>query len=329
MEINTFFDFCSGIGGGRLGLERCGLTCIGSSDTSRLANNTYNLLFNERIDKNYGNLKKINCNEIPDFDVMIAGFPCQTFSVIGRQEGTKDPRGQIIYNLIDILKKKKPKVFIFENVKGLVTHDKGKTFEKILISLSETGYSVFYKILNSIDFGVPHMRQRIYIIGFDEAIKIDKLSWPQPKERVEIRNFFNPTDNYMSDDDFEWFSNKYLNNEKNMGKFRLSEILEMENIVIDTRMSDLRLYRNRMPTLRAHRDGIYYVCNKKIYYLKGTEALKFQGFEDDRIDRVAGIVSNRHLLQQAGNAMTANVIQSIGEIILKTLREKSNELEKI
>lgn len=117
MEVNTFFDFCSGIGGGRLGLERCGLTCVGSSDTSRLANRTYDLLFDDKTDINYGNLKRIDCNNIPDFDVMIAGFPCQTFSVIGRQEGTKDPRGQIIYHLIDILEKKKPKIFIFENVK--------------------------------------------------------------------------------------------------------------------------------------------------------------------------------------------------------------------
>ena len=74
MEVNTFFDFCSGIGGGRLGLERCGLTCVGSSDTSRLANRTYDLLFDDKTDINYGNLKRIDCNNIPDFDVMIAIF---------------------------------------------------------------------------------------------------------------------------------------------------------------------------------------------------------------------------------------------------------------
>ena len=169
MEVNTFFDFCSGIGGGRLGLERCGLTCVGSSDTSRLANRTYDLLFDDKTDINYGNLKRINCKDIPDFDVMIAGFPCQTFSVIGRQEGIKDPRGQIIYHLIDILEKKKPKIFIFENVKGLVTHDKGKTFNDIIGALSKAGYSIYHKVLNSIDYGVPHMRQRIYIIGFENS----------------------------------------------------------------------------------------------------------------------------------------------------------------
>lgn len=321
MEVNTFFDFCSGIGGGRLGLERCGLTCVGSSDTSRLANRTYDLLFDDKTDVNYGNLKRIDCNAIPDFDVMIAGFPCQTFSVIGRQEGTKDPRGQIIYHLIDILEKKKPKVFIFENVKGLVTHDKGKTFNDIIATLSKSGYSIYHKVLNSIDYGVPHMRQRIYIIGFENSLGITNFIWPDEKERVQIDSYLNPTDNYMSEEDYEWFSLRYLNNEKNIGKFKLQEILEMNNVVVDTRMSDLRLYHNRMPTLRAHRDGIYYVRDKKIYYLKGEEALRFQGFDDCFIKKVSGKVSNRHLLQQAGNAMTANVVQSIGKAILDRLEE--------
>jgi DNA (cytosine-5-)-methyltransferase len=316
MKLKTFFDFCSGIGGGRLGLEKCGLTCVGSSDTSRLANKTYDLLFNDKQDINYGNLRKINCSEIPDFDVMISGFPCQTFSVIGRQAGTKDPRGQIIYSLIKILEEKHPKVFIFENVKGLVTHDKGKTFNDILSLLTSVGYSVFFKVLNSIDYGVPHMRQRIYIVGFEKKLGILDFEWPEPRNRVSIDDFFNPTDNFMSNDDYEWFTEKYMNNDKNKGKYSIARILESDNVVVDTRMSDLRLYYNRMPTLRAHRDGIYYVRNEKFYYLKGEEALKFQGFDDYLIKKVIGHVSNRHLLQQAGNAMTVNVIHSICESIL-------------
>ena len=176
-------------------------------------------------------------------------------------------------------------------------------------------------MLNSIDYGVPHMRQRIYIIGFENSLGITDFTWPHEKERVQIDSYFNPTDNYMSEEDYEWFSSRYLNNEKNIGKFKLEEILEMNNVVVDTRMSDLRLYHNRMPTLRAHRDGVYYVRNKKIYYLKGEEALKFQGFDDCFIKKVSDKVSNRHLLQQAGNAMTANVVQSIGEAILDRLEE--------
>ena len=144
MQIKTFFDFCSGIGGGRLGLENCGLECVGSSDTSRLANTTYDLLFPNKKDINYGDLKKINPKSLPNYDLLIAGFPCQSFSVIGRQKGTKDPRGQIIYYLMNIIEENRPKVFILENVKGLISHDNGKTFKEITKALSDIGYDVFY-----------------------------------------------------------------------------------------------------------------------------------------------------------------------------------------
>lgn len=123
MAIKTFFDFCSGIGGGRIGLEQNGLECVGHSDTSRLADTTYRLM-NDNEDKNYGNLKKLSKEKLPDFDVLIAGFPCQSFSVIGRKDGFSDNRGQIIFHLSRIINETKPKCFILENVKGLVTHDK-------------------------------------------------------------------------------------------------------------------------------------------------------------------------------------------------------------
>lgn len=321
MEIKTFFDFCSGIGGGRLGLEKCGLECVGSSDTSRLANITYSLLFPKKKDKNFGDLKKIKPEKLPDYDIFIAGFPCQSFSVIGRQTGTKDPRGQIIYYLIDILKGSKPKVFILENVKGLITHDNGKTFNEIIYLLTKVGYSVFYKVLNSIDYGVPHMRQRVFIVGFrqDLDVKEQDFKWPRPKRRVDISNFLLPSNNEMSNDDKRWFYYQYLNNAKNKGRYDINDILKHNNLVVDTRMSDLRLYVNRMPTLRAHRDGIYYVKNGKIYFLTGLEALLFQGFDNEHILRVKGKVSNRHLLMQAGNAMTVNVVEEIGKSILDTL----------
>ena len=222
---------------------------------------------------------------------------------------------------MNILEKTKPVAFILENVKGLISHDGGKTFKEIIVSLSEIGYSVFYKILNSIDYGVPHMRQRVFIVGFREDLNVgyQDFSWPVPKARVNISDFLFPKDNEMSPDDKRWFYYKYLNNEKNKGKFDINNILNQDNLIVDTRMSDLRLYVNRMPTLRAHRDGIYYVKNKKMYYLTGAEALLFQGFNHEHVSRVKTKVTNRHLLMQAGNAMTANVVEEIGRSILKTL----------
>lgn len=322
MEIKTFFDFCSGIGGGRYGLEKCGLKCVGSSDTSRLANITYDLLFPNKRDKQYGNLRKLVNKPLPSFDVLISGFPCQTFSVIGRQEGTGDKRGQIIYDLIEIMREKRPKVAILENVKGLISHDKGKTFSDILKRLDGIGYDCTYKVLNSIEFGVPHMRQRIYIVAIDRQLgkDIDLFVWPEAQERVKIKKLFRPENNLMSEEHLSWFKERYLTNEKNIGKYDLEGILKKDFLVLDTRMSDLRIYENRMPTLRAHRDGVYYTYKGKIYYLTGAEALRFQGFSTQKVNLVKDKVSNRHLLKQAGNAMTANVIKAIGESVCDFLR---------
>ena len=116
MKIKTFFDFCSGIGGGRLGLEQVGLECVGRSETSRLADTTYRLMYNTENDVNYVNLKKITADKIPASDLLIAGFPCQTFFVIGRQDGFSDDRGQIIFQLTRILRETQPTCFILENI---------------------------------------------------------------------------------------------------------------------------------------------------------------------------------------------------------------------
>lgn len=158
MELSTFFDFCSGIGGGRLGLEQVGLKSVGYSDTSRLSVTTYRQLFDTENEKNFGNLKKIKTETLPQFDLLIAGFPCQTFSVMGRKAGFDDSRGQIIFHLARILKDTQPKCFILENVRGLVTHDKGKTLKIILHELENAGFDVVYKVLTSLEYGVPQMR---------------------------------------------------------------------------------------------------------------------------------------------------------------------------
>ena len=130
--IHTFLDLCSGIGGGRLGLEQAGLKCIGYSDTSRLSKKTYELLHDTKDESYFYNLKKIKTKDLPTYDMLIAGFPCQTFSVIGRKEGFDDTRGQLIFHIARILQETQPKCFLLENVKGLVTHNKGATINIIL-----------------------------------------------------------------------------------------------------------------------------------------------------------------------------------------------------
>lgn len=311
MKLNTFFDMCSGIGGGRLGLECTGMRSVGYSDTSRLSVTTYKLLFGAENEKNYGNLRKIKVENLPYFDLLIAGFPCQTFSVIGRRDGFEDNRGQLIFDIARILNEAKPRAFILENVRGLVSHNKGQTLKTIIKTLNDSGFDVTYRVLTSLDYGVPQMRQRVYLIGVNksEGVNINDFVWP---ETVPIPKL----DNYLVDECpiSEWMQEylpTYLSNETNQGKYTVNDLKSMEGKVLDLRMSDLRIYEGKVPTLRSQRDGILYVRNGQLFSLTGSEALLLQGFPKDYVNKVSNVVSNRHLLMQAGNAMTVNVITAI------------------
>lgn len=323
--LKTFFDFCSGIGAGRLGLENCGLACVGHSDTSRLADTTYRLLHNTSTDKNHGNLKKLSKDNLPDFDLLIAGFPCQTFSVIGKQAGFSDDRGQIIFHLSRILREKQPKCFILENVKGLVLHDNGKTIKKITEELNESGYSVTYKVISSLNCGVPQMRQRVYFVGVRKDIcnNLNDFIWPEGITKPELNNFL-PDRKQIQPELLNILIN-YLKNPTNGGNYTIDDLKQMNGKVLDTRMNDLRIYDGKVPTLRAQRDGIYYVFNNTIYQLTGCEALVLQGFPQEYVNRVRDKVSDRHLLMQAGNAMTVNVITLIGQCLINYLKKKEND----
>lgn len=320
--IKTFFDFCSGIGAGRLGLEQCGLKCVGHSDTSGLADRTYMLMHDTADDKNFGNLKKLSKENLPSFDLLIAGFPCQTFSVIGRQAGFSDDRGQIIFHLSRIMREMKPKCFILENVKGLVLHDNGKTIKKIMEELDSSGYATTYRVISSLNCGVPQMRQRVYFIGIRKDIvgNINDFKWPEMITQPMLSEFV-CCDKEITAENLQILE-KYLQNSTNNGKYTVEDLRQMNNKILDTRMNDLRIYDNKCPTLRAQRDGIFYVLNNAIYQLTGYEALLLQGFPKEYADRVKDCVTDRHLLMQAGNAMTVNVINLLGECLINYLDKK-------
>ncbi len=143
---------------------------------------TYREFFGDK-EINYGNLMKINPKNLPNFDFLIAGFPCQTFSIIGTRCGLDDKeRGEIIYGIVNILRAKNIKYFILENVKGLINHNKGKTLKIILKLLEDAGYRVYYKVLNSLDFGVPQMRERIYFVGVQKKLVDDNFHYEFPTE---------------------------------------------------------------------------------------------------------------------------------------------------
>ena len=212
MQIVTFLDLCSGIGGGRLGLEQAGLRSIGYCDTSRLAVTTYQMMFDVSEEKKYSNLKRIKTTELPQYDMLIAGFPCQTFSVMGRKDGFSDDRGQIIFHIARILEESQPPCFLLENVKGLVTHDKGKTLSVILDELRRVGYHTTYKVLTSLEHGVPQMRQRVYFVGIrkDLTDTIDDFVWPEKEETPKLEEYL--IDRIPATDERLEILKYYLNN---------------------------------------------------------------------------------------------------------------------
>lgn len=331
-------DFCAGVGGGRLALDNLGMKCVGFSEIDKNAEKTYRLLFNDH-GKNHGDLTKINAEDLPNFDVMVAGFPCQSFSIVGKRGGLHDQvnkKGEIIFHLIDFLVSKSVKFFIFENVKGLVSHDKGLTLKIILGELERAGYAVKWKVLDSIDYGVPQMRERIYLVGVQKKILGNKsfdFKFPSKNEKeANVKDFLIDEDAREFTEEspqFKTFKN-YLENKYNKKKFSSQELLidnllKEEYLVVDTRQSDLRKYHNKVPTLRFGRNGILYVKNRKFRKLTGYESFLLQGFDKERAKKAKENISDSFLLKQAGNGMTVNVMQAIADQVMAFINSKEEE----
>lgn len=178
MDNFTFADLFAGIGGLRLGFEAAGGRCVFSSEIDAAACDTYEKNFGERP---AGDITKIDAADIPNFDILLAGFPCQAFSIIGKREGFENETcGTLFFEIERILKAKKPAAFLLENVKNLKSHDGGKTFKIIYEHLSALGYNVYAKVLNSLNYGLPQKRERIFIAGFLENVFFE---FPQPVEK--------------------------------------------------------------------------------------------------------------------------------------------------
>ena len=318
-----FMDYCAGIGAGRLGLQNLGMQCVAFSEIDKNSERTYREFFGEE-EKNYGDLMKIKPADLPDFDLMIAGFPCQTFSVMGQRKGMGDHRGQVIYGLIKIMNAKNLPYFILENVKGLVNHEGGKTLGIILAELDKAGYKVYHRVLSSMHYGVPQMRERIYFVGIrkDLVNQNKHFEWPTPVKTPKIEDYLIDVDELEFDEKksaYKTFLN-FLNNKYNKGLFNVEKLLKEDYLVLDTRQSDLRLYHGKVPTLRTGRHGILYIRNGKFRKLSGMESLLLQGFPKNLAEKVRGKVADIYLLSQAGNAMTVSAIEAVGKSLLNYIK---------
>lgn len=171
-----FIDFFSGIGGFRLGMEMAGHVCVGHCEIDKFANKSYIAMHSPKEDEWYADdIRRVSPRDLPKADVYCFGFPCQAFSIAGKRRGFEDTRGTLFFEVMRLAKERKPKILFAENVKGLLSHDKGRTFGTIARSMDELGYDVEWQVLNSKNFGVPQNRERVYIIGHLRGGSIGKI----------------------------------------------------------------------------------------------------------------------------------------------------------
>lgn len=302
-------DLFAGIGGIRLGFEKIGAECVFSSEWDKHAQDMYEENFGERP---LGDINEINPKDIPDHDFLLAGFPCQPFSIAGKQLGFADTRGTLFFNIEKILEEKRPYGFLLENVSRLVTHDKGRTFKVIIDKLENLGYTVHYKVLNTIDFGLPQLRKRIYIVGFKDKIH---FQFPIPDgKKILLEEILEPEDkipdNYYVSDSIR---------EKRLSKVKPNApypSIWHENI--GGNISALP----HSCALRAGGSYNYLLVNGE-RRLTGREMLRLQGFPDSFKINVA----YTQVRKIAGNTVTVKVIEKIAEQIKKAIDNKQPKQE--
>ena len=177
----TVGELFAGIGGIGLGFKQAGCKVLWANEIDKNACETYRANFPE-VQLLEGDIANINPAELPPVDILTAGFPCQPFSIAGRQKGFEDCRGNAFFEIVRFIKVLKPSIVFLENVKNLTSHDKGRTFDIIRASLCDLGYKVSFKILNSKDFGVPQNRERLYMVCFRGDLDSEKFSYPLPAD---------------------------------------------------------------------------------------------------------------------------------------------------
>lgn len=308
----TFIDLFAGIGGFHVALSSFGASCVFASEWDKYAADTYEENFNKRP---YGDITQINEIEIPKHDILCAGFPCQSFSVSGKQKGFDDIRGSLFFDIARIINFHKPRVIFLENVKNLVNHNEGRTLKVIIETLESLDYKVFTKILNSSHFGLPQNRERIYIVAFSKIIDSNDFSFPNPtNEPISVENILeeNPVDvKFIERDDIEIYKN-YTFQDTLFGRTKINKPLQIGKVNKGGQGERIYDIRGHAITLSAHgggigaKTGLYYI-DGKIRRLTPKECARVQGFpENFKINQ-----SSSQARKQFGNSVSINVLQRI------------------
>ena len=319
----TFIDLFAGVGGFRIAMQNLGGKCVFSSEIDKYAKKTYELNFGEVP---FGDITKIDEKDIPEHDILCAGFPCQAFSIAGKRKGFDETRGTLFFDIARIIKEKQPKAFFLENVKGLRNHNKGKTLKTILEVLrKDLNYYVKEpEIINAKDFGVPQNRERIFIIGFRKDLNITEFNYPETskkkktfadiKEKKEVSVKY-----YLSKQYFETLK-KHKERHKNKGNgFGYQIIKDNEctnaivvggmgrerNLIKDCRLTDFT-------PVTPKKGGV----NKEgIRTLTPRETARVQGFPEKFIIEV----SDAQAFKQFGNSVAVPAIRATAKIIIEKI----------
>ncbi len=300
----TFIDLFAGIGGIRIPFDELGGECVFSSEFDKFAQQTYKANFGEIP---FGDITEINEGDIPNHDLLLAGFPCQAFSNAGLKKGFNDTRGTLFFDIARILKHHKPKAFLLENVKGLKSHENGNTFETIVKVLCQIGYQTLEtRVLNAKDFGLPQNRERIFIVGFWEN---RNFTFPElPKIPTKLGSILQKRvrDKYTISDKL-WDSHQRRKKENQLKGTGFGYSLFNRESPF-TRTLSSRYYKDGSEILIEQK-------NKNPRMLTPLEAKRLQGFPDDFVIPV----SDNQSYRQFGNAVPVPVVRAIAKKILKVL----------
>lgn len=313
----TVGSMFAGIGGICLGFKKAGGMLVWANEIDKDACKTYRHNFGDSY-LTEGDIKDINPKDIPDFDILTAGFPCQAFSVAGYRKGFDDDRGNLFFEIIRILKEKKPKAIFLENVKNLENHDKGNTFNVIRTELKKLGYHIKHEVLNTAEYGnIPQNRERIYIVGFLSKELCTDFIFPTPVPLTNTIHSIIDT-NKKQDTKFYYENSKYYP--------ELKKVMTNPNTVYQWRRIYCRENKNNLcPTLTANmgtggHNVPLILDNFGIRKLTPEECLQFQGFPSDYT--FPPDISNGAKYKQAGNSVSVPVIYRIAEKIINLLKEQ-------
>ncbi len=315
-----FIDLFAGIGGFHLALQDYGAECVFASEWDKYASKVYEKNFGIIP---FGDITKIKEEDIPSHDILCAGFPCQAFSISGKQKGFSDIRGTLFFEIARIVKYHKPKILFLENVKNFEKHDRGNTLQIVLKTLGSLGYTTYYQVLNASHYGLPQNRERLFLVSFRKDLEVSKFSFPPKMNKVVSLNDIlemHPNAKVITRSDVK--INNFFEPQKNIfGEFDLPN-KPMQIGIINKGGQGERIYspHGHACTLSAYgggagsKTGIYYI-NGILRKLSPRECARIQGFPDSFcIDS-----NNGQAYKQFGNSVAVNVLKEIIKKIIEVV----------